>query len=108
TRLHRGIALVLLARRCGALTDVPGTPSVEALLCRAARELKRAQALRPTEAQPCWYLHLAWRQLGQHEPARRWLAATQRCAAASQLTPTEQRDLLLACARVDVAIAANR
>jgi tetratricopeptide (TPR) repeat protein len=98
TRLNRGIALVLLARRCTGLGDVPGSPSVEALLCKAAAELKKAQALRPSEARPCWYLHVVWRQLGQHEAARRWLRAAQRHAADSELTPTEQRDLLLACA----------
>lgn len=101
TRLHRGIALVLLARRCTGLANAPGTPSVEALLCKAAAELKQAQALRPDEAQPCWYLHVAWRQLGQHEPARRWLAAAQQHAADSELTPAEQRDLLLACGRLE-------
>ena len=108
TRLHRGIALVLLARRCAALRDVGDAPSIEGLLCKATAELKRAQALRPDEAQPCWYLHLAWRQLGQHEPARRWLAAARCCSAGSELTPIEQRDLLLACARNDLGATTNR
>jgi tetratricopeptide (TPR) repeat protein len=97
-RLHRGIALVLLARRATALADVPGTPATEGLLCKALAELKRAQALRPAEARPCWYLHLAWRQLGQHEPARRCLGEAGRFAPFTNLTPTERRDLLLAAA----------
>jgi tetratricopeptide (TPR) repeat protein len=101
TRLHRGIALVLLARRSATLAGAPGTPSIEALLCKAAAELKRAQALRPADAQPYWYLHIVWRQLGQHEAARRCLAAAQRRAAGADLTPIEQRDLHLACLRLD-------
>src|SRR5262249_10496521 len=55
--LHRGIGLYLLARRRAALAGVPGGPSPEALLCKAAGELTLARLRRPDEARPCWYLY---------------------------------------------------
>jgi tetratricopeptide (TPR) repeat protein len=95
--LHRGIGLYLVARQRAALTDPEGELPRESLLCRATAALGRARALRPGEARPCWYLHAAWRQLAQHQPARRWLAEARRHAPFSYLTPAEQRDLTLAC-----------
>jgi tetratricopeptide (TPR) repeat protein len=95
--LHRGIGMLLLARQRAALDDPDGELSTEALLCKAAAQLSRARALRPSEARPSWYLHLAWRQLAQHAAARRWLAEAQRQAPFSHLSPAEYRDLQLAC-----------
>lgn len=95
--LHRGIGMLLLARQRATLDDPDGALPAEALLCKATAELARAQALRPSDARACWYLHLAWRQLAQHAPARRWLAEARRLAPISDLTPSEQRDLILAC-----------
>jgi tetratricopeptide (TPR) repeat protein len=95
--LHRGIGMLLLAMQRATLTDPEGELPTEALLCKAAAELSRARALRPSEARACWYLHLAWRQLAQHAPARHWLAEARRLAPVSDLNPTEQRDLSLAC-----------
>jgi tetratricopeptide (TPR) repeat protein len=95
--LHRGIGLYLLARQRAALPEPDGELCTEALLCKATAELSRARSLRPQEARPSWYLHEAWRQLGQHEPARRRLREASRAAPFSYLTPAEQRDLMLAC-----------
>jgi tetratricopeptide (TPR) repeat protein len=95
--LHRGIGMLLLARQRAALDNPDGELSTEALLCKAAAQLSRARALRPSEARPSWYLHLAWRQLVQHATARRWLAVAQRQAPFSHLNPAEHRDLQLAC-----------
>jgi tetratricopeptide (TPR) repeat protein len=97
-QLHRGIGMLLLARQRAVLDDPNGEMPVEALLCKSIAALTRAQALGPSEARPCWYLHVAWRQLAQPQPARRWLAEARRRAALSELTPAEQRDLLLATA----------
>jgi tetratricopeptide (TPR) repeat protein len=95
--LHRGIGMLLLAAQRSALDDIDGALPREALLCKAAAELARARVLRPSQARACWYLHLAWRQLAQHGPARRWLIEARRLAPISDLNPAEQRDLILAC-----------
>jgi tetratricopeptide (TPR) repeat protein len=97
THLHRGIGMLLLARQRAALDEPEGELSTEALLFKATAELSRAQTLRPREARPCWYLHLAWRQLAQHQPARRWLTEACGRATFSVLSSAEHRDLLLAC-----------
>lgn len=91
--LHRGIGMILLAEQRAGLADPAGTLPSEGLLCKAAAELKRARKLQPAEAQPCWYLHTAWRLLAQYEPARRWLAETRRHAPFAYLTPAERRAL---------------
>ncbi len=93
--LHRGIGMLLLAQQCAALDDAAAA-TTEALLCKAIAALQRARSLRPEEARPCWYLHAAWRQLAQPQPARRWLVAARRHAPFSELTPAEARDLWLA------------
>jgi tetratricopeptide (TPR) repeat protein len=95
--LHRGIGMYLLARQRIVLPDVVGQLPAEALLCKAVAELTRAHSLRPGEARACWYLHAAWKQLAQAEPARRWLAEASRLAPFTDLTPAEARDLWLAC-----------
>jgi hypothetical protein len=97
--LQRGIGLYLLAqqqRRQPAADR--GEVSAEALLCRAAAELRRAQQLRPDAARPWWYLALVWGQLGQQASARRCLCAAQAAAPFSgrELTPAEQQRLALA------------
>jgi tetratricopeptide (TPR) repeat protein len=102
--LHRGIGMLLLATQRATLDSPNSELSVEALLCKAAAELSRARALRPSDGRTCWYLHLAWRQLAQHAPARRWLAEARRLAPISDMTPSERRDLILAChARLDLS-----
>ena len=73
-----------------------GDLPVEALLCKAAGSLAAAQALRPEEAKPCWYLHRVWRQLAQHQQADHWLRETHDAALFSALTPAEQRSLQIA------------
>jgi tetratricopeptide (TPR) repeat protein len=98
-QLHRGIGLVLLARQCAALGEPETAPSSEAILCKAVAALSRARALRPGEARPSWYLHLAWHGLGQPQPARRCLADACRHAAFSELTSAEYRELMLTADR---------
>lgn len=98
--LHRGIGLYWLARQRGAAgEDEDDKLSREALLCQAASELVQARRERPDEARPCWYLHEVWSNLGQQQPAQRWLRAAEEAAPFSYLTPAEQRELHLACRR---------
>jgi tetratricopeptide (TPR) repeat protein len=99
--LHRGIGLFLLAQRLKASDSRPEELSSEGLLCRAAGELALAQALRPDEARPCWYLHAVWTHLAQRHPALRWLCAAEKASGFSFLTPAEQRSLALACRQRD-------
>jgi tetratricopeptide (TPR) repeat protein len=94
--LHRGIGLYLLARQRAALADPQGVLPVEALLCRAAGELTEARLLAPSEARPCWYLHLVWSRLGRAGPARRCLAQATAAAGFGGLTRVEQQSLVLA------------
>jgi hypothetical protein len=94
--LHRGIGLYLLGCRRSAL-DEPGGLSAEGFWCKAAAELTLARRLRPSEARPCWYLHLVWVRLGQSQPARRWLRAAGESAPLGGLTPAEGREWRLAC-----------
>jgi hypothetical protein len=95
--LHRGIALLLLARRREQLQPSEGQLPAEGLLCKAATELSLANLKRPEEARPCWYLYLAWSQLGQRQLAVCRLIQADRAAPFTYLTPAEQRNLRLAC-----------
>ena len=99
--LNRGIGLYLLACQRAQLPDADETLSTEALLCKAAAELCLARMRLPSEARPCWYLHEVWSRLAQHHPASRWLRAAESAAPFSYLTPVEQRDLRLACQKLD-------
>jgi tetratricopeptide (TPR) repeat protein len=91
--LHRGIGLYYLARQAGD----EGPLTHEALLFKAAGELGSARLERPDEARPCWYLHLVWQELGQQQPATRWLHAAAEAAPFTTLTPYEKRNLEQAC-----------
>ncbi len=99
--LYRGIGLFLLAQARRRIDDPAAIPSVQGLLCKAAGELARAQAHRPGEARPCWYLYTAWRQLAQQQAARRWLRAAHEAAPFSYLTTSEQADLQLAATQLE-------
>lgn len=94
--LHRGIALLLLARARAELGEQDGELDREALLCRAAAELTRARLEDPAEARPHWYLYEVWSMLGQHQPAIHALHAAVTAAPLSDLTPAERRSLQLA------------
>jgi tetratricopeptide (TPR) repeat protein len=94
--LHRGIGLYLLARERAALPDPDGDLPTEGLLCKAAGELAEAQACRPEEARPSWYLYAVWSRLGQHGSAARCLRDADAAAPFAFLNPAEQRDLQLA------------
>jgi len=91
--LNRGIGLYLLARRRADLDDPDGELPADGLLWKATQELAEAQALRPREARPCWYLYAVWHRLAQEQPARRWLRLGLENAPFSTLTPAEQRGL---------------
>lgn len=97
--LHRGIALYWLARQRAELADAGEALPSEGLFCQSASELVLARRERPEEARPCWYLHEVWSQLGQRQPATRWLRAAEDIAPLSYLTPAELRRLHFACRR---------
>jgi tetratricopeptide (TPR) repeat protein len=98
--LHRGIGLYWLACERGKIPDSGDDDlSTEGLLCQAASELVQARRQRHDEAKPCWYLHEVWMQLGQLQPAQRWLRAALDTASFGDLTPAEQRRLDLASRR---------
>jgi tetratricopeptide (TPR) repeat protein len=99
--LHRGIGLYLLACQRAELAEQDDGLPTEALLCRAAAELARAWRQNPAEARPCWYLHVVWSRLAQHQPAARWLRAAEAAAPFSYLTPAEKRGLILAGRQLD-------
>ena len=48
------------------------------------------------DARPCWYLHAVWSDLGQRQPADRWLRAALERPGPEELTPAERRELNLA------------
>ena len=95
--LHRGIGLYLLACRRADVADPDGELCPESLLCKAAGELNLACLERPEEARPSWYLYGVWSKLGQQQPALRCLRAADDAGPFTYLTPTEKRDLRLAC-----------
>jgi tetratricopeptide (TPR) repeat protein len=97
--LHRGIGLYLLGCQRARLGESEGTLTAEGLLCKAAGELTMARLRRPDEARPWWYLYAVWAELAQQQPAARCLRAAAAAAPLSYLTPSEQRDLYLACRR---------
>lgn len=93
--LQRGIGLYWLAQGRFEAGDPNGVFPVEGLLCKAAAELSRAHALRPDEARAAWYLSAVWRQLAQAPQADRCLHMAMQNAPLADLTPAEQRALLL-------------
>ncbi|MFO0966785.1 MAG: hypothetical protein U0793_14525 [Gemmataceae bacterium] len=95
-QLQRGIALFWLSQMPAACADEEEQAPVEGLLCKAVGALTQAHELEPEDARACWYLHTAWRKLGQDPPARRFLTLAQAHAPFSYLTPAEHRDLCLA------------
>jgi predicted Zn-dependent protease len=99
--LNRGIGLYLLACRRAELAETESELNGEALLCRAAAELTLARLERPEEARPYWYLYEVWTRLAQRQPAGRCLRAAAAAAPLSYLTPSEQRELYLACRQAE-------
>ena len=90
--LHRGIGLYFVGRR---LSDEGSTDEVERILCKAAAALKEAQAARPDEARPAWYLYCIWSHLDQPRPAERALRQAIANAPFSRLSAAEARKLEL-------------
>jgi tetratricopeptide (TPR) repeat protein len=97
--LHRGIGLLLLARKRSTLPDPEDDLPTEGLLCKAAAELTLARLQRPTEARPNWYLYEVWSDLGQRQPALCRLREAEAAAPFTFLTRAEQRGLHLAYQR---------
>jgi hypothetical protein len=93
-QLHRGIGLYLVAARLAERDGDPG--DVERLMCKAALALQDAQAMRPDDARPAWYLYRVWSQLDQPRPAAKALRQALAAAPFSTLTPVEARELALA------------
>jgi hypothetical protein len=91
--LHRGIGLYLVA---GRIEDGAESDDVERLLCKAATALKEAQALRPDDARPAYYLYRVWLKLDQPRPAEKALRQALNAAPFCRLTPAESRELALA------------
>jgi hypothetical protein len=98
--LNRGVGLFLLAGQRRYLSEANEELPVESLLIKAAAELTHARLQKPGEARPCWYLYLAWSQLGQRQPALCRLREAASTAPFSALTPTERRELEAAHSRL--------
>jgi tetratricopeptide (TPR) repeat protein len=96
THLHRGLGLYWLARERVSAGEPGGELPAEGLLSKAASELQAAWQRRPGEARPCWYLYAAWSALAQRQTALRWLRRAQLAAPFGDLTPAEERALILA------------
>ncbi len=94
--LHRGIGLLLLARKRSTLPDPEEDLPAEGLLCKAAAELTLARLEHPEEARPCWYLYQVWSQLGQRLPALCRLGEAEAAAPFTSLTAAEYRGVCLA------------
>ncbi len=96
-RLHRGLGLYWLACERLGLEAPRGELPVEGLLCKAASALEEARQCRPGAARPCWYLYRVWSCLARTEAAHSCLRQAAEAALFGDLTPAEQRSLVLAC-----------
>lgn len=90
--LHRGIGLLVVARKAGDADD----RFVEKTLFQAIEELKSAAASKPDEARPHWYLYEAWSELGQRHPAETALRRARALEPVGGLTKFEAREMSLA------------
>jgi tetratricopeptide (TPR) repeat protein len=94
--LHRGIGMVILARRLeDGLRDDAEPGFRERLLCKASAELTTARNLRPDEPRPHWYLFEVWTKLGQTHAAEASLKRAKSLAWQWPLPPAEHRALAL-------------
>lgn len=93
--LHRGIGMVLLARKLdtgiGNAEVEPGFR--ERLLCKAVAELNRAKKLRPDEPRAYCYLVEVFRKLDQPRSAERASESAKKLAALLPLAPAEMKAL---------------
>jgi Tfp pilus assembly protein PilF len=96
--LHRGIGMVILARRLETNGDRSEAEWCfrERMLCKAASELTAAKKLRPDESRPHWYLVEVWTKLGQTHAAGKSLKQAKAMAALAPLPPAEQSALIAA------------
>ncbi|MCI0464818.1 MAG: hypothetical protein L0Z62_48455 [Gemmataceae bacterium] len=98
--LHRGLGLYWLACERMTLEAPRGELPVEGLLCKAASALEEARQCRRGAARPCWYLYRVWSRLARTEAAQQCLSQAAEAAPFGDLTPAEQRSLVLACRAV--------
>ncbi len=96
--LHRGIGMVILARRLEASGESGEAEWCfrERMLCKAAAELAAAKKMRPDEPRPHWYLVEVWTKLGQPRAAAKSLKLAKATAALMPLPPAEQSALVAA------------
>jgi len=98
--LHRGIGLYLLTEMKRSTGQSPDPALIEQLLCRATMELNKANESKPNQARSNWYLYEVWTKLDQTQPAAIALriarSSVQGNVTNSDITPSEQRGLLLA------------
>jgi hypothetical protein len=106
-RLHRGIGLYHLARRCGTDSVERDKLNEEGLLCQAAAELSLARLREPGEARPCLYLYEVWSRLGQARPARCNLLRAEEVSVFASLTAFERCRLHLASRMAPVSMQAR-
>ena len=94
--LHRGIGMVLLARRLDkGLGGEIEAGFRERLLCKAAAELSQARRARPDEPRPNLYLYETWTKLNQTHSAEKALKTARSLAVFWPMSPSEQRLLVL-------------
>ncbi|MER3441120.1 MAG: hypothetical protein C4296_07090 [Gemmataceae bacterium] len=91
--LHRGIGLLLLARRRSEEPTDSDSPSASALLLRAVRELQTAQRLDPEQGRASWYLACALYRLGRLSAARQALEHAHEHIWTGNFTPAERQAL---------------
>lgn len=91
--LHRGIGMVLLARKLEMIREEPEPGFRERILCKAAQELTQAAKRRPDEPRPHWYLVEVWNKLDQSRSAEKSLKTAKAKSALLPLPPAEQRAL---------------
>lgn len=94
-RLHRGIGLIRLAGQVVREPDGHDNPAAQRMLFQAIDQLKKAAHEKPDEPRPQWYLHVAWSNLGQSQPAREALVRARKFALLGGLTPAETERLNL-------------
>lgn len=91
--LHRGIGMVLLARRleAGIGSDEVEPGFRERLLCKAVAELNKAKKLRSDEPRPHCYLVEAFTKLDQPRSAEKALQSAKSLAALLPLPASEMK-----------------
>ena len=109
--LHRGLGLFFLAKSCeqAAISESnvpvsigqkkpesnPG-PAPQEILLKSIHELMETQKQAPSEPRSAWYLHQAWKEMGQRALAEHWLRIALQSPGSGELHPAEMRHMALA------------